>query len=1126
MHFKFSYLILIIYCVFNKLDAQTYLSMMKDYQVNIYDVKKEADAHFQKVGTAKGSGYKPFQRWWAENEPKFFPSGDRSRYNPYQAVEAFKQLSRTSSDRSLSNPWTELGPDNANNVTTHYAPGIGRVECVYVVPNNNNKIYMSSRSGGLWKTIDGGVTWACMTTSMVVPGVNTFAVNPLNSDDVLINIQSGTNETTHGIFRSVDGGNTWATTPFNPAVLSLGGLGTNDYVFDIKFHPLNNDTIYIATSKGIYRSINNFLSVTRVRTSGCNSIAFHGINANIIYVTNVYSNTDILVKSIDGGTTWANAGTLSNNNNAYLSLQTSKANPNTLYLYSSSGVWKTTDTGLSFIQITAAANDNYLFGISDTDTTNMLYGGINTYRSTNGGSTWSKATEWYKPDATATNYVHADLRYVYSLDGVFYIGTDGYLCKSLDKGVSWTTMNDGTSIRENYRLGVSQSNHDWVSLGSQDNGSSLYKDGTWVEWYGADGMEQIVHPLNPNLMIANIQNGEKHRTFDGALSTEYANAHEVDKMAWVAPCAYNPMSHNTLYSVGNKVYKSTNFGTTYTSLHDFGADANQLAVAENNANLILVSVNSALHKSTNGGVSFSQIGSGILPNNFIHDIAFDPQDDNTFIVVYNSPFNLSNRVMITRDGGSTFQSITYNLNNLPVRSVVIDQSPQKNIYLGTEIGVYAKAMSATTWSSFNNGLQPISINELEIQYGSNTLYAASWGRGLWKAKLINRQDYPVITDVISSNNIVEGINSSIDNSFLVKIEDLTKVSNAFVTYSINNNSLETNLPIKKINEDEYAFDLNGLGNIGDSIYFKVHLVGMNNDTTSSYRYNYKLINTPSFCSSQGASNTGGDYIDKVTVGSNFVSSVKNAYTYTQNSGFNVNQYNSQVIKIKIAAFFNGDAAAAWVDWDRSGSFDTNELTPMTPYVNRESVGTIIPPPFVKPGIYRLRTRNLYQSALSPCGSVAGEVEDYDLTINPSCNSNPIVNTINDRYVGSLRFWMENTCANDTIYFDNSIVDDTIKLFSEKIISAKNISIAGSNAKQQVISGEAAMQLFQFNHNVNLINLELIKGSNSVNGGAFYNTSNLTLRNVTLKNNSENGIEKSFTTTRNVTIMPGLTKILK
>ena len=88
---------------------------------------------------------------------------------------------------------------------------------------------------------------------------------------------------------------------------------------------------------------------------------------------------------------------------------------------------------------------------------------------------------------------------------------------------------------------------------------------------------------------------------------------------------------------------------------------------------------------------------------------------------------------------------------MPIRSVVIDHTDNSTIYLGTEIGVYKKAMSENIWSSYSENLPNMTVMELEIIYGSNTLRAATWGRGLWEYSIDGREDFPAILTTEISN---------------------------------------------------------------------------------------------------------------------------------------------------------------------------------------------------------------------------------------------------------------------------------------------------------------------------------------------------------------------------------------
>lgn len=1105
--------------------GQKYKQMMDDLSYNIYDVKKEAMLHFDKVGKGKGSGYKSFQRWFKKNEMLFYPDGNRSKFNPFVMVEAYASMKRnnSTSNRSNHNDWMDLGPYNIDSVTTHYSPGIGIIECVYTDPNDANKMYIASRSGGFWRSVNGGLSWQNTTDDLNVTGVKIFSVNPQNTNDILINSQSSNSETTFGVYRSLDGGLTWNTTVFNPANSGVGGLGTNDQVYDIKFHPTRPDTIFICSSAGLYRSTNNLSTISQVTTFGTRSIQIHPTSPNTIYtVPSFYWERNEIHRSTNGGASFSLIHTIAGNEYYPATLSTTKANANLVFFTSGKGIWKSTDSGNTFNFIANSNQYGDSFGVSDVDQNIFIYGGIDVYRSINGGSSFTKVTEWYQPNSTSTNYVHADLRNVYYTNGVLYIGTDGFFARSYDNGLTWTLLNSGTGTRENYRLGVSQSDANIASCGSQDNGSSYYTNGQWIEWVGADGMEQIIHPLYPDYVIGNVQFGFKFVTYDGAQTGYFSNNHPNDDMDWIAPMVYNPRSFSKVYSVGENLYRSDDFGYTYSVLANFGSDATNFAIAENNSNIMLVALGSSLEKSTDGGQTFSPIGLGVLPNRYISDIAFDPKDDNTIILTFSHYEDDNSRIYISYNGGSNWTNITHNLSAIPARSVVIDHSANRNIYIGTEIGVYTKTMSATSYSLFSDNLPPVAINELEINYGSNKLYAASWGRGLWVTKLKDRQSYPVVNKVSMSQNPAVGININVPNLITINVGQ-SIVTQAYVKWSVNDIDLDQTILLTKLNKNEYAFDSDLMvGLEGDSIYFKIFLVGNNSDTTSTYRFMYHLVENPSYCAAQGSTGTTADYINRVKLGTNENVSGKTQYSNFTSIVFPINQYDSLDLFIRLDYAFPLDDAGAWVDWNQSGSFEANEKINMSGYVSNESTGKLKVPSFVEPGQYLLRTRNSYFEAPQPCGEDAGEVEDYTIEVISSCANNPVVTNINDRYAGSLRHWMDKACIGDTISFSPAMAGDTIILYSSELITSKPITIAGSG---NYISGNDNFRILNIAHPTNLMNLYLIKGYRPSNGGAFYNTSSVTLRNVQMLNNKEASNPKAFTSVGPVQVLTG-TSVVK
>lgn len=828
--------------------------MINDPSINVYEVVAEAESYFQNIDkNAKGSGWKKYQRWLYENEPKFYPSGDRSNVDPYFVSKEFKNFLKNNSKQEKSlfdNGWEELGPYYIEQVTGHYAVGLGRVESFYSDPNDSNRIYLGSRSGGFWRTIDGGNSWTNTTDFLYAAGVNTIAVSPNNPNHVLINVRNSNNGVTHGIYQSQDGGDTWNITNFNPDNLGWGGLGTYNSIYKIVYHPTIPDLVFIGTSEGLFRSTDNLNTWTNSATGNSwewdydfTQINFHPTDENIIYAATYNENSKIYISN-DGGLTFSDSNTISGNS-SNIKLSVSAACTDCIYVGSSSGVWKSTDNGQNFTLISNPGISNYgAFAVSDVDTNYMLFGDIDTHISSDEGLTFNQVTYWNTGNAnynTTGTYVHADIRGSRSENGVFWVNTDGFLCKSLDNGATWQIY-EGQSIRENYCLGLSQSNHERTISGSQDNGTSIKTENSWIEFYGADGMEGIIHPLNDDWMIGSFQFGGKRRTKDGGLTQGGINPSGFDGN-WIAPLLYDPNNQMRIFAMDDMVYSSDDFGSSWEQrgTPSFSGDISRAAIAENNSNILVVSNYQAIEKSIDGGYTYTDI-KGSLPNQFITDIAFDPNDDNVIVVTYGNYNYDNNKVFITIDQGASWQNITYNLGNIPVRSVVIDHTDASTIYLGTEIGVYKKSMSENSWTLYNQDLPNMSVLELEIMYGSNTLRAATWGRGLWEFTLDGRQSFPSIlttritnqpTDTQPKVDIDQFVTSTISydgeiaNAYIQWSTDISSVVNTTTMINTSDITWVTDSPIPNQTE-------------GTKVYFKVFAEGDNNDITETYRYMYEV----------------------------------------------------------------------------------------------------------------------------------------------------------------------------------------------------------------------------------------------------------------------------------------------
>lgn len=979
------------------LSAQDFKYMLNDYRYSLKEIDSAAQLYFELNGRDEGSGFKGYQRWLSETAYQFPLNGDRSQIDPYFTAREWERIKASMQQAAASGTWADLGPYSVDSISGHYSPGLGRVECFYVDPSDTNRLYLGSRSGGFWRSLDGGQTWSSSTTDfLVASGVNTMTVKPGQSDTVIINVRNAGNGASHGLYRSVDGGLSWTVTPFNPSNLGWGGLGNNKgEIYKVAYHPRIPNKIYVGTSKGLYISdddLQTWVNINPNPNSAISQIVFHPTKDSILYIYDNYyftsTPTQILV-SQDAGASFVVSDTLGNNGNAInVQIAVSPACPDCVYAADRNGVWKSTNLGATFSFMTNPSGVCDGFAVHETDTSNMIYGMLDIFASNNGGASFNQVTWWAinsNRPYEGSQYVHADLREIACINGTYYIGTDGFLCKSWDKGQSWHKLSINNGIRENYDLGLSQSDQDFAMVGSQDNGTSIYKGDHWLEFYGADGMEAIIHPLNPNWMMGSVQYGTRRLTTDGGFSQTGASPSNASG-AWEAPLLMSPIDQFKIYHLANDVYESIDFGTNWTQLGSplFSSAINRAAIAPNNDQIIAVANGDLFEVSFNGGSSFRRRTIGLPSGKTIQEIAFHPFKDSTLIVCYGNHQNDNAKVFLTNDLGLTWQNITGNLGDMPILSAVI--GPDNKIYLGAEIGVYVKDLNASNWFLFNAGLPNMRVKDLEINWATNTLRAATWGRGLWEVSLQGRADFPKMKRITISNPpTLNAPKEQVDQWLRASIDYTGNLSSVFVRCSVDDLSLDSIIPLTYTNNQEWESSL-PLPNAaeGSMVYFKVYAVGSAGDTTESYRFNYR-VRPYEYCAAAGASNTTVDYIDEVVLSNLQNNSGKDGYGNFTHLSANLQHNQTYTILVGMNYHFDQDTIYAWIDYDKDRDFEPNELIQFSAIdVNHEATGTFTVPPTIGIDTTRMRVRSRYwNGGPDPCGTHTGEVEDYTVIISGS-----------------------------------------------------------------------------------------------------------------------------------------------
>jgi hypothetical protein len=740
--------LLLLFVQGNAQSERGWPDLMEDPAVRIQDVREAFDREWEGKEMVKGRGYKQFKRWEYFMEQRCYPTGDR--FAPDVVLRAMQERPEMFLKNNLPGIWTYIG----NTSIPGGGGGAGRVNSVRPLPGSTTTFFACAPAGGVWKTTDTGGSWTLLNTDQLASiGVSDIAIDPSNTNILYIATSDGDAGDTYsiGVLKSTNGGATWNSTGLNWQVTQTRVINR------LLIHPTNTQVLIAATSDGIYRTTNGGTSWTQELAGSYKDLKFKPGSPATVYTT---GNGDDFFYSSDTGDSWTQVTSgLPTSGVSRMSLAVSAANSNYVYLlagnntdYGLFGVYRSTNSGLTWTQ-QADASPNLLtwdengtgtggqawYDLSlecDQEDANIIFvGGVNTWRSLDGGINWTCIGHWY--GAAGIPYVHADIHSLTYLPGTntLLVGSDGGVFRTTNNGGTFADISSNLQIGQQYRLGNSVTNANRVLTGWQDNGTNLKDGSSWNRVIGGDGFESIIDPTNANTMYGALYYGGIFKTTTGpggfSQLVGYGGSGVNESGAWLTPYVLgtNP---NHLYIGKSTVYRSTNGGASFTALGAFGSGSiNALAVAPSNNNYIYASKGGQLWRSTDG-TNFTSVGG--MPGNYITYIAVHPTNPNTVWLTF-SGYDNGVKVYQSTNGGTNWTNISGALPNIPANCITYQVGSNDGVYVGTDAGVYYRDNTIGTWTPYMNGLPNVVVSELEIHYATGTIRAATYGRGLWSAPL-------------------------------------------------------------------------------------------------------------------------------------------------------------------------------------------------------------------------------------------------------------------------------------------------------------------------------------------------------------------------------------------------------
>ena len=601
---------------------------------------------------------------------------------------------------------------------------------------------------GIYRSADDGATW---TNMGLADGdtIGQIVIDPRDDSRVFVAVMGALHDTNpiRGLYLTEDGGTTW-TRVIVPETASTGAI-------DVTINKKNPD-IMLATTWDKIRD-----------------------EKSRLFGPHAY-----LYRSTDGGHTWANIHNpplpqsetdptkqTTANLVGRMGVDFSDSDPNRAYLISSTaagnfnGFFTSADAGATWTAVgptsggtlqTISGGFAWWFGrvyVDPADPQHVFVAGVSLAESLDGGQTW-----------TTSQTVHAD-QHGFEFDpftaGKVLLGNDGGLYRSTENGAArglWLKT-PHLPTTQFYAMDVSVQDGSRVNAGSQDNGSLKSWDsennvtGDWFNFRGGDGMMNRIDPTNDRKYYGCAQNGACRGFLDNA---GFNMVIPGLRKNWVAPLEFSADPHimfggsefvtriNT--DAGQRVWqqispdltegtepRAPGFGTI-TALGTTAADPN-LVYAGTDSGLMWVSRNAM---AAPADVTWTKLESPVFPGRWVTRVTVDPDNAQIAWATFSGWRSGDGypHVVMTSDGGNTWVDIAgKKIPQAPVNDIIRHPSKPKWLFIATDVGVWRTTNLGKTWLKVGDNLPLVPVNDIDLPAGSNTLYAATYGRSVWTTSL-------------------------------------------------------------------------------------------------------------------------------------------------------------------------------------------------------------------------------------------------------------------------------------------------------------------------------------------------------------------------------------------------------
>jgi photosystem II stability/assembly factor-like uncharacterized protein len=677
-------------------------------------------------------------------------------------LDALQYKMQLESERHLKNGsglpnfnWIERGPNNVS----------GRTRAILVDANDpsGNTIWTGGVAGGIWRTrnmLANQPEWENIGDFFENISVGFITQDPQTPDYIYVGTGEGwfNGDALRGlgIWRTADGGETWEH-------LTSTRNSSFHYVNKLLVDP--SGVVFASTNTGLFRSEDKGETWNNVLTG--RNVAIIQSSTGVYYTA--VSGFGILSSQSGVSGSWtALRNGLPTSGFGRIEIAAAPSDPNIVYAVfaandgTAEGIYRSVDAGENWVSV----NNPEAFGMSSftrnqawfdltiaVDPNNpqrVFIGGIDILVSNNGGASWQQITQWF--GGGGFQYTHADQHLVYFHPGssdTIYFTNDGGVYRTVNGSNSVPAIrfvSNGYNVTQFYACDLHPGfNTDWFLAGAQDNGTQLFRQtgiNNTVSVSGGDGAFVHIDKINPEIQISSYiynnyyitnnawSSGSVSNISIGESTGYFINPTGYDSRSKTLYCSYNAGAYARIEEVGlsNRVsmVEVPNF---------FNGRISAVTVAPLTEERVYFGLN-------NGGVirvdnALSDTPEALViraGNGWVSSIAVDDLDENRMVVTYSNYGG--QKVFETFNGGQSWMDITGNLPDIPVRFAIFNPNDNRQVVLGTELGVWATSGVdgiATRWEPANDGLANTRVSMLRMRPSDNLMIAATHGRGLFSS---------------------------------------------------------------------------------------------------------------------------------------------------------------------------------------------------------------------------------------------------------------------------------------------------------------------------------------------------------------------------------------------------------